>query len=105
MKLFYYYSSLFSSCVVCAWVLLPSSRAFVPRVGLVTTTPSTSTTSTTQLDAEAKKRVVVVGNGMVGQRFLENMLDLGLDAIQLSTFCEEPRAAYNRVKVGFCFVL
>ena len=62
-----------------------------------------STTITTSLDA--KKRVVVVGNGMVGQRFMEKMLDLGIDAedLQLSTFCEEPRAAYNRVKLTSYF--
>ncbi|KAL3899008.1 MAG: hypothetical protein SGARI_006552, partial [Bacillariaceae sp.] len=59
--------------------------------------------STTALDAE-KKRVVVVGNGMVGQRFMENLLeDAGPDNIQLATFCEEPRAAYNRVKLTSYF--
>lgn len=52
-----------------------------------------------------KHRVVVIGNGMVGQRFLENMLKLDPDQsrCQLTTFCEEPRAAYNRVKLTSYF--
>jgi nitrite reductase (NADH) large subunit len=51
-----------------------------------------------------KKRVVVIGNGMVGQRFMENLLKLDVDKkCQISTFCEEPRAAYNRVKLTSYF--
>ena len=51
-----------------------------------------------------KKRVVVIGNGMVGQRFMENLLDLDKDKkCIISTFCEEPRAAYNRVKLTSYF--
>jgi hypothetical protein len=55
------------------------------------------------LDAE-KKKVVVIGNGMVGQRFMENLLklDTNKDCI-ISTFCEEPRAAYNRVRLTAYF--
>ena len=44
------------------------------------------------------KRVVVVGNGMVGQRFMEKLRKID-DDVQISTFCEEPRAAYNRVQL------
>jgi len=57
----------------------------------------------TALDAE-KKKVVVIGNGMVGQRFMENFLKLdeNKDCV-LSTFCEEPRAAYNRVRLTSYF--
>jgi nitrite reductase (NADH) large subunit len=51
-----------------------------------------------------KKRVVVIGNGMVGQRFMENLISLDKDKkCILSTFCEEPRAAYNRVKLTSYF--
>ena len=51
-----------------------------------------------------KKRVVVIGNGMVGQRFMENLLKIDTEKqCQLSTFCEEPRAAYNRVKLTSYF--
>jgi nitrite reductase (NADH) large subunit len=83
--------------------LVGSSRAFtVPQSYDGVRTRSTTATTTT---LDAKKRVVVVGNGMVGQRFMEKMLDLGIDTedLQLSTFCEEPRAAYNRVKLTSYF--
>lgn len=53
---------------------------------------------------EKKRRVVVIGNGMVGQRFMENMLKLDTEGkCTVSTFCEEPRAAYNRVKLTSYF--
>lgn len=53
----------------------------------------------------AKTKVVVIGNGMVGQRFMENILDLDRDTneISVATFCEEKRAAYNRVKLTSFF--
>jgi len=55
-------------------------------------------------DESDKKRVVVIGNGMVGQRFMENLIDLDTDKkCTISTFCEEPRAAYNRVKLTSYF--
>lgn len=63
---------------------------------------SIPTVSSSALYAE-KKRVVVVGNGMVGQRFMENILDEVGDDVHVSTFCEEPRAAYNRVKLTSYF--
>ena len=60
--------------------------------------------SSFQSKLEEKKRVVVVGNGMVGQRFMENMLkDCDEDELQLVTFCEESRAAYNRVRLTSFF--
>lgn len=53
---------------------------------------------------ESKKRVVVIGNGMVGQRFMENMIDLDKESkCTIATFCEEKRAAYNRVKLTSYF--
>lgn len=62
-----------------------------------------TTGTTTSLDAE-KKKVVVVGNGMVGQRFMENLISLDKNGqCQLATFCEEPRAAYNRVRLTSYF--
>lgn len=56
-------------------------------------------------EAITKKRVVVIGNGMVGQRFMENLLSLDAPhhKCTISTFCEEPRAAYNRVKLTSYF--
>lgn len=64
----------------------------------------TFTTTALDVNAEGKKRVVVIGNGMVGQRFMENLIDLDTDKkCTISTFCEEPRAAYNRVKLTSYF--
>jgi nitrite reductase (NADH) large subunit len=46
----------------------------------------------------ASKTVVVVGNGMVGQRFCEKLVEFDVDRqYRIVTFCEETRAAYDRV--------
>src|SRR5215813_2508183 len=45
-----------------------------------------------------QKTIVVVGNGMVGQRFCEKLVEHDvLRQYAIVTFCEEPRAAYDRV--------
>ncbi|MBI3469685.1 MAG: nitrite reductase small subunit NirD [Planctomycetes bacterium] len=42
--------------------------------------------------------VVVIGNGMVGQRFCERLVEFDTARrFQIVTFCEEPRSAYDRV--------
>ena len=52
-----------------------------------------------------KQNLVVVGNGMVGRRFLELMVEKGaLDRWNLITFCEESRVAYDRVNLSQYFV-
>ena len=52
----------------------------------------------------AKKSVVVIGNGMVGQHFLATMAGGPVkDQFQLTTFCEEPRPAYDRVHLSSYF--
>src|SRR5713226_4479360 len=50
----------------------------------------------------SKQRVVVIGNGMVGQRFLEQLVARGQD-FEITTFCEEPRPAYDRVQLTSFF--
>ena len=46
----------------------------------------------------AQKTVVVIGNGMVGQRFCEKLVAFdSAKQYHIVTFCEEPRAAYDRV--------
>mmetsp|Transcript_4453 Transcript_4453/g.9341 ORF Transcript_4453/g.9341 Transcript_4453/m.9341 type:complete len:1117 (-) Transcript_4453:180-3530(-) len=78
----------------------PLANAFQ---GLKAPTTSTSSALFAQ-DDDGKKKIVVVGNGMVGQRFMENMLKLDQDnQCTISTFCEEPRAAYNRVRLTSYF--
>lgn len=45
-----------------------------------------------------RRTIVVVGNGMVGQRFCERLVQFDTHAqYRIVTFCEEPRAAYDRV--------
>ncbi len=48
------------------------------------------------------KRLVAIGNGMVGHRFLEQMTAKGADW-ELVSFCEEPRVAYDRVNLSGYF--
>jgi nitrite reductase (NADH) large subunit len=51
-------------------------------------------------------KVVVIGNGMVGQRFLEQLVARGADKgadFDITTFCEEPRPAYDRVQLTSFF--
>lgn len=48
--------------------------------------------------AAPRKTIVVIGNGMVGQRFCEKLVEFDTDqTFRIVTFCEEPRAAYDRV--------
>lgn len=42
-------------------------------------------------------KIVVIGHGMVGHKFLEALAGSGNDAMQVTVLCEEPRAAYDRV--------
>ncbi|MBE9033393.1 nitrite reductase large subunit [filamentous cyanobacterium LEGE 11480] len=52
-----------------------------------------------------KQNLVVVGNGMVGHRLLELMVEKGAtDRWNLITFCEEPRVAYDRVSLSRYFM-
>lgn len=51
-----------------------------------------------------KKTLVVIGNGMVGQNFLETLVASSAYAdYQVITFCEEPRVAYDRVHLSEYF--
>jgi nitrite reductase (NADH) large subunit len=45
-----------------------------------------------------QQTVVVIGNGMVGQRFCERLVEFDVERrYRIVTFCEEPRSAYDRV--------
>ncbi len=51
-----------------------------------------------------KNKLVVVGNGMVGQKFLELLSERhAQDQYDIITFCEEPRLAYDRVHLSEFF--
>ena len=50
------------------------------------------------------KTVVVVGNGMVGHKFIDTMISRGEHLNwNVVTFCEEPRLAYDRVYLSSFF--
>lgn len=58
-------------------------------------------TSETEVEVTApddRKTIVVIGNGMVGLRFCEKLVEFDTAKnFRIVTFCEEPRAAYDRV--------
>jgi nitrite reductase (NADH) large subunit len=47
-------------------------------------------------------RIAVIGNGMVGQRFLEQLVARD-QSCDITVFCEEPRPAYDRVQLTSFF--
>jgi nitrite reductase (NADH) large subunit len=52
----------------------------------------------------AAPTIVLVGHGMVGQRFLEALAERGLTAThRVVVLCEEPRPAYDRVRLTSYF--
>ena len=51
-----------------------------------------------------KTSLVIIGNGMVGHRFVEEIIDKNLsDQFEITIFCEEPRLAYDRVHLSSYF--
>ncbi|MCL4255879.1 MAG: FAD-dependent oxidoreductase, partial [Anaerolineae bacterium] len=54
--------------------------------------------------AKRKPTIVVVGNGMVGHKFIELMVKQGAtETYEIITFCEESRLAYDRVNLSSYF--
>ena len=52
----------------------------------------------------SKQRIVVVGNGMVGHKFIDNVVTSEhASRYQVITFSEEPRLAYDRVQLSKYF--
>ena len=45
-----------------------------------------------------RQRLVIIGNGMVGQRLLDRLVAEPHD-FDITVLCEEPRAAYDRVRL------
>ncbi len=51
-----------------------------------------------------KQKIIVIGNGMVGHKFLQNVVDSNQAAnFDISVLCAEPRAAYDRVQLSAYF--
>lgn len=48
-------------------------------------------------------KIVVVGHGMVGHKFLESLAEIGAGHLDVTVICEEPRAAYDRVHLSEFF--
>jgi len=52
----------------------------------------------------APRTLVIIGNGMVGHRLIEELVDRKLNETwNIVTFCEEPRVAYDRVGLSSFF--
>ena len=51
-----------------------------------------------------KMKVVIVGNGMVGHRYIEDLVEkIDAEQVEVTVFCEEPRIAYDRVHLSSYF--
>ena len=50
----------------------------------------------------SRRKLVVIGNGMVGQRLLDRLMSENGD-FDVTVLCEEPRAAYDRVQLSAFF--
>ncbi|MGB0468129.1 MAG: nitrite reductase large subunit NirB [Pontibacterium sp.] len=51
-----------------------------------------------------KLKLIVIGNGMVGHHYLENLVETGVAAhYDITVFCEESRLAYDRVHLSAYF--
>jgi nitrite reductase (NADH) large subunit len=48
-------------------------------------------------------KIAVIGHGMVGHKFLEQLHELQLAQAEVTVLCEEPRAAYDRVHLSEFF--
>ncbi len=52
----------------------------------------------------SKKTLAIIGNGMVGHRYIEELIDKGgNETFNIIVFCEEPRIAYDRVHLSSYF--
>ena len=52
----------------------------------------------------SKHKIVIIGNGMVGHRFIEELVDKDFrDNFSITTFCEEKNLAYDRVSLSTYF--
>jgi len=49
------------------------------------------------------EKIVVIGNGMIGQRFLEQLVSRLDGCAEVTVFCAEPRPAYDRVQLTSFF--
>ncbi|HSW11857.1 MAG TPA: nitrite reductase large subunit NirB [Solimonas sp.] len=50
-----------------------------------------------------KQKIVVIGHGMVGHKFLESLAEAGMPDLEVTVLCEESRPAYDRVHLSEFF--
>ena len=51
----------------------------------------------------SKTNLVIIGNGMVGHRFVEEIIDkMQSDQFNITIFCQEPRVAYDQIGRASC---
>jgi nitrite reductase (NADH) large subunit len=48
-------------------------------------------------------KIVLVGHGMVGHKFLDELRQAQIPGADVTVLCEEPRAAYDRVHLSEFF--
>ena len=48
-------------------------------------------------------KIVLIGHGMVGHKFLESLAETGITGVEVTVLCEEPRPAYDRVHLSEFF--
>ncbi len=48
-------------------------------------------------------KLLVIGNGMVGHKLLEELVGRNLPGLEITVLCEEPRPAYDRVQLSSFF--
>nr|WP_055544856.1 nitrite reductase large subunit NirB [Streptomyces kanamyceticus] len=66
--------------------------------------PSSRNSWDSQNSPDRRPTIVLIGHGMVGQRFLEAAAERGLTAThRIVVLCEEPRPAYDRVQLTSYF--
>ncbi|MFP6584899.1 MAG: nitrite reductase large subunit NirB [Candidatus Hydrogenedentota bacterium] len=54
--------------------------------------------------SNVRKNIIVIGNGMVGHRFCEKLVEFGaLETFKVTVFGDEPRRAYDRVHLSSYF--
>ncbi len=52
----------------------------------------------------SKVKIAIIGNGMVGHRYIEELIDKAdMNKYDVTVFCEEPRVAYDRVHLSSYF--
>lgn len=69
-----------------------------------TPTPAPGTAQATTQAPGTRPALVLIGHGMVGQRYLEALAELGATAThRITVLCEEPRPAYDRVHLTSYF--